>query len=177
MRTTPRGFIPRNGASPITKHSVATTCTAPLKRSLLKWPPLGDCCDSWCAHTHRHRIGTVRHSPGSLRRHDISHDTPAGNYPKYFWCRSRDVSVICRYVLFWPGIAGRNRSAAPNPAPWVTGFLRESSGAGTEDPRSGSRTMGAVCSGYRLSSPWGEAVALGCHGWCGRATSQPEPDS
>ncbi len=63
----PKGFHPQkrcttNHQSPITQPSVTTTCTAPLKRSLLKWPPLGDRCDSWCAHTHRHRISTVRHS-------------------------------------------------------------------------------------------------------------------
>ena len=177
VRTTPRGFIPGNGASPITKHSVTTTCTAPLKRSLLKWPPRGDCCDSWCAHTHRHRISTVCHSSGSLRRHGTSHDTPRGLLSHCFGV------VVVTYPwsvgMFCAGWALLAATGPPRQT-LLRGLpvsFENSSGAGTEDPRSGSRTMGAVCSGYRLSSPWGEAAALGCHGWCGRATSQPEPDS
>jgi len=99
-----------------------------------------------------------------------------GGFP-VFWCRSRDVSVICRYVLCWPGMLAATGPPRQTLLRGLPVSFENSSGAGTEDPRSGSRTMGAVCSGDRVSSPWGEAGALGCHGWCGRATSQPEPDS
>jgi len=107
VRTTPRGFIPRNGVSPITDHPALSDdhLHCAIEAIITEVTTTGVTAAIAGVRTRTVTVLAQCATPrGSLRRHDTSHDTPRGLLSHYFWCRSRDVSVICRYVLFWPGM-------------------------------------------------------------------------